>query len=246
VIQAEQLKAQQLHDTLAIRQRFFAATNHDLQQPVHSLGIYLDLARTRLGQLAQPDSRLTEFLSDAKASYTGVAQFLDVLLDMARLDAGLLKPKPRNLPLEPLLERLGREYQLIAGRAGLELRRLPTDAVVFSDPHLLERIIRNLLANAVRYTQSGGVLIAVRSRQGQWRLDVFDTGPGLTPQDQEQLFSPFQSLSKSPREEQSGMGLGLYIVKALSQRLGHTVELKSQLGRGSRFSIGMQAADEGA
>ena len=243
VIQAERLKAQQLNDTLAIRQRFFAATNHDLQQPVHSLGIYLDLARTRLGQLAQPDSRLTEFLSDAKASYTGVAQFLDVLLDMARLDAGLLKPKPRNLPLEPLLERLGREYQLIAGRAGLELRRLPTDAVVFSDPHLLERIIRNLLANAVRYTQSGGVLIAVRSRQGQWRLDVFDTGPGLTPQDQEQLFSPFHSLSKSPREEQSGMGLGLYIVKALSQRLGHTVELKSQMGRGSRFSIGMQAAD---
>lgn len=243
MIHAERLKAQQLHDTLAIRQRFFAATNHDLQQPVHSLGIYLDLARTRLGQLTQPDSRLTEFLSDAKASYTGVAQFLDVLLDMARLDAGQLKPKPRRLPLEPLLERLGREYQLIAGRAGLELRRIPTDAVVLSDPHLLERMVRNLLSNAVRYTQSGGVLIAVRQRQGQWHLDVYDTGPGLSESDQTQLFSPFQSLSKSPREEQSGMGLGLYIVKALAQRLEHTVELKSRLGRGSRFSIGMTSVD---
>lgn len=244
LIQAERLKAQQLHDTLAIRQRFFAATNHDLQQPVHSLGIYLDLARTRLGQLAHPDSRMTEFLSDAKASYTGVAQFLDVLLDMARLEAGLLKPKPKNLPLEPLLERLAREYQLIAGRAGLELRRLPTNAVVYSDPHLLERIIRNLLANAVRYTQSGGVLIAVRLRQGQWRLDVFDTGLGLTSEDQEQLFSPFQPLSQSAREEQSGLGLGLYIVQTLAQRLGHEVSLRSRPQQGSRFSILMQSAPQ--
>ncbi len=243
LIDAERLRAQQLQDALMVQQRFYAATNHDLHHPLHSLGIFLDLARNRLLQIALSDGRLTEFLNDAKAAHSSVAQFLDSLLDVSRMEARLLEARLQPVPLNPLLERLGREYQLLAGRVGLELRVMPTQAVVFSDPHLLERIIRNLLANAVRYTRQGGVLIAVRKSQGDWRLEVFDTGAGLSDQERAKLFMPFQQLATERLGEPSGLGLGLFIVQSLSTALNHRVEVVSHLGRGSRFSVRMKPAD---
>lgn len=247
LISAERLRNQQLEDTLAIQKRFFAATNHDLHQPLHSLGIYVDLARNRLAQIGSADSRLAEFLSDAKAAHQSASQFLDSLLDVARMESKLDQVHLQSVDLAPLLERLGREYQLLAGRAGLELRIVPTQATVFSDPHRLERIIRNLLANAVRYTKQGGVLLAVRPCKGQWRLDVVDTGLGLSPEQCAQLFKPFQTLQQATTTQPSfgsaGLGLGLFIVQGLSQSLNHQVEVVSRLGRGSRFSVRMRMPD---
>ena len=238
-----QAAKQQLEEALQVRLRFFAATNHDLRQPLQTMGLYVDLAareiRDAQGASAN-QARASSYLAQAKNAFGSVVHFLDSLLDLARLEGKALNPRQVAIELNPFLARLASEYQALAGGAGLELRYVPTDAHTISDPQLLERMVRNLLANAVRYTNEGGILLGVRAKAGEWRIDVVDTGDGLTAEQQTRLFREFAQIDSNDaqgRARTPGYGLGLSIVKRLAELQGHRVELASRKGRGSRFSL---------
>ncbi len=161
------------------------------------------------------------------------------LLDLSRLDAGVLRPEVRAVALQPVLTRIARDFAAQANAAGLAFRTVPTGITVLSDPVLLERILRNLAANALRYTREGGIVMGVRRRGRSVRIDVIDSGIGIAPADQERIFEDFVQVGGNANEMRRGhgLGLGLAIVRRLSTLLGHALELESAPGRGSRFSV---------
>jgi CheY-like chemotaxis protein len=161
------------------------------------------------------------------------------LLDLSRLEAGALRPAPTAVPLGPLFARLAADFAPQAGASGLTLRSVPTRLAVETDPVLLERILRNLVANAVRYTRTGGVVLGARRREASVRIDVIDTGVGIADDDRARVFDEFVQLAAVPRVHVRGrgMGLGLAIVRRLATLMGHRIDLDSRPGRGSRFSL---------
>jgi len=232
-----------LEEALKARLEFFAATNHDLRQPLQALSIYLDLAQREMA-LGQPTERLQAYVADARVAYSSVSHFLDALLDLACLDAKLLVPRPEAVPLSALLAHLVREHQPLAGRVGLELRAvLPAASACTTDPRFLGRIVRNLLGNAIRHTREGGVLLAVRWRGRHWRLDVIDTGPGFSEAHRRHLYTAFDPAGGRESAGGEGLGLGLFIVRELAQALGLRLELSTRPGRGSRFSLYLPVAE---
>lgn len=242
-LNAEKLR---LQEALNARREFFATTNHDLRQPLQAMSIYLDLARKEA--VAEVGSkRLQTYLDDASAAYANVSHFLDSLLDLARLEAHVIRPRPEALALDPLLQQIAREYRHQAARVGLELRLVSRDAYALVDRQLLARILRNLLGNAIRYTRTGGVLLAVRKRGSHWRLEVIDTGAGFTEAQQSKLYQAFSPGKPDGQPGRwvhpSGLGLGLYIVNQLAHAMGLALELKTRPGRGSRFSLLLPAIE---
>jgi signal transduction histidine kinase len=226
----------QLEEALAVRLRFFAATNHDLRQPLQAMSIYLDLAMQQA--LEQASDKLRVYLSEAKAANSSVSHFLDSLMDLARIESKVLNAQPVPMNLVPMLIKLVREHQPLAGRVGLELRYfLPDRAYTQTDPRLLERIVRNLLSNAIRYTREGGVLLALRKSSDQWKLQIYDTGVGFRDSDMERLFQPFSSTDEHQAQFHTSSGLGLFVVKSFAEALGHATQLKTQQGKGSCFSL---------
>jgi len=161
-------------------------------------------------------------------------ELFDALLDMSKLDAGLLEPDVSEFPVGPLLARMETTFGEAARAKGLRLRVVSSGAWVRSDFILLERILLNLVSNAVRHTARGGVLIGCRRRGGRLRVDVCDSGTGIAEEERERIFGEFVQLAPDPG---GGLGLGLSIVDRLGRLLGHPVEMDSRLGRGSRFSV---------
>ena len=219
------------------KSRFLAAASHDLRQPMHALNLYLGglsgqemsaSAKTTLGNAAQ------------------CAQTMDgmfrALLDISRLDAGAVQPELRAFPLAPLLERIRVEHEPQARDKGLALRVVPSCAWVRADPVFLDRILRNLASNAVRYTASGAVLIGCRRRGERLRIEVRDTGPGIAPAEQRLVFEEFYQIGNDARGRSKGMGLGLAIVDRLARLLHAPVHLVSAPGRGSIFAVEMPLA----
>ena len=171
-------------------------------------------------------------------------ELFEALLDMTKLEAGILQANPADLPVQRLLDRIEATFAELADKKGLSLRVVPCGAWVRSDPILLERILFNLVSNAVRYTARGGVVVGCRRRAAQLRIDVCDTGAGI-PEDQRQsIFSEFYQLATPAPDRQAGLGLGLAIVDRLGRLLGHPVQLQSNPGRGSRFSVSVPLAVE--
>jgi CheY-like chemotaxis protein len=161
---------------------------------------------------------------------------------MTKLEAGILKPNPAEFSVSRLLERVETIFAETARVKGLRFRVVQSDAWVASDPILLERILLNLVSNAVRYTERGGVVIGCRHRGNELRIDVCDTGAGI-PEDQHQrIFAEFYQLAGTGQERSGGLGLGLAIVDRLGRLLGHSVDLDSRPGRGSRFSLSVPLA----
>jgi CheY-like chemotaxis protein len=169
----------------------------------------------------------------------------NALLDISRMDAGAVTPRRRAFAPAPLLHRLAEEFAAPAAERGLRLSvrmaPAPTGLHAFSDPVLVERIVRNLLGNAVKYTHSGGVLLSCRLRGAApsrcWRIEVWDSGPGIALADQESVFEEFYQVGNPERDRLAGLGLGLSIVRRLGQLLGHRLALFSRLGCGSRFLL---------
>ena len=224
---------------------FLAAASHDLRQPIHALGLYLAaLADDRLGRPQR------EIASRMTATLTTLETMLNALLDVSRMDAGAIVKRPRSFALAPLLHRLADEYAKAAAERGLRLsvRIAPGTEGVYamSDPMLVERIVLNLLGNAVKYTREGGVLLSCRLRDQDrhWRLEVWDTGPGIAAKDRERVFEEFYQVGNPERDRTQGLGLGLSIVRRLTALLGHPLRLDSRVGRGSRFAIDLPATTE--
>ncbi|NMF90039.1 response regulator [Aromatoleum petrolei] len=214
------------------KSRFLAAASHDLRQPMHALGLFI-------AELAQHDhapdvQRLVERIA---ASAAAMENLLDSLLDISRLDADVVKPNVRAFPLQPLLDRIAADERPGADARDLELKARPTDAWISSDPVLFERILSNLVSNAVRYTRKGRVLVACRRRGDRLRIEVRDNGVGIPAEFQETIFQEFVQLHNPERSRDKGLGLGLPIVRRLTELLHHHLTLRSSPGRGSVFAV---------
>lgn len=231
--QAAQQQAEQANQA---KSRFLAAASHDLRQPVHALGLFLDvLARGR------PDDRAA-VLENAAAAQQAAAEMLDTLLDFSRIEAGVITPRHVVLPLQPLLYKLEKELAYQADAKGIVYRSRETRLHVLSDPALLELMLRNLIANAIRYTERGGLLIGCRRRGATVQIDVYDTGIGIPPDQQQAVFLEFHQLGNPERDRRKGLGLGLAITQGLARSLGHELTLASRPGRGSLFRLHLPLA----
>ena len=220
------------------KSRFFAAASHDLRQPLHSLGLFTSALDEHL---TSPQARATA--RSIQESISALESLFDSLLDLSRLDAGVITVQPRNVALQGLFDRLGREFHAEAAERELRLRFVPTRAVVRTDPLLLERILTNLVANALRYTRRGGVVVGVRRRASRMAIDVCDTGVGIPADKQALVFEEFYQVDNPGRDRRRGLGLGLAIVRRLARLLDHPLRLRSLPGRGSCFSIEIPAGE---
>lgn len=219
------------------KSRFLAAVSHDLTQPLHAARLFTDALAQRTHAPASSgghDASIRPQIEQIAGALGSAEDLLAGLLDISRLDAGGLQAQPVDLPLQPILEGLAREAGVVAEARGLSLRCVPTDAWVRSDPQLLRRVLQNFLANAVRYTTRGGIVLGVRRRgRDALAIEVWDTGPGIAPGQQRLVFEEFRRLQRGGQ----GLGLGLAIADRLARLLGAPLELHSRPGRGSMFAI---------
>jgi signal transduction histidine kinase/CheY-like chemotaxis protein len=227
------------------KSRFLAAASHDLRQPLHALGLFVGALGDRIEALdagAPGREELAALAARAGRSAESLRSLFDGVLDVTKLDAGAIEPMLEVFCLEELFEELRQELLPQARAKGLLLRVVPTRAVVRSDPLLLGRMLRNLLVNAVRYTERGAVLVCARACDGGVRIEVRDSGAGMTEEEQRSAFAEFQRLA-SGRRAGEGLGLGLSIVERLGRLLGHPVSVRSAPGRGSSFRVEVPRAD---
>ena len=233
-----QAAREQAEQASIAKSRFFAAASHDLRQPLHSLGLFTSALDEHLDS---PQARQTA--RGIRESIDALDSLFDALLDLSRLDAGIVAAQPRNVALQPLFDRLAREFHGEAVERELRLRFAPTRAVVRTDPLLLERILTNLVANALRYTRRGGVVVGVRRSGGRAAIVVCDTGVGIPTDKQSLVFEEFYQVSNPGRDRRRGLGLGLAIVKRLARLLDHPLSIRSMPGRGTCFGVAMPFAD---
>lgn len=210
------------------KSRFLAAASHDLRQPLQAAGMFLEALSVRLN-----DTPHAPIIGKLRQSLDSTQALLTMLLDISTLEAGRIKPSPTTFPLAPLLASLVDQMEPEAAERNLRLRVASTSAWIYSDPTLLERILRNLLVNALRYTEKGGVLIGCRRRGHTLAIQVIDSGTGIAPESMDAIFEEFTRL----QDRNDGLGLGLSVVRRTARLLGHEVEVKSQQGKGSCFTI---------
>jgi CheY-like chemotaxis protein/anti-sigma regulatory factor (Ser/Thr protein kinase) len=172
-----------------------------------------------------------------------MGDLLNALLDISKLDAGVVEPNVAPVAIAPLFAKLEKEFVLQAGAKGIELRVVPVERSISTDLALLERILRNLLTNAVRHTTRGRVLLGARRRGPRLRIEIWDTGIGMEADQLGRIFQEFYQVGNPERDRTQGLGLGLAIVERLSQLLGHRVEVRSVPGKGSMFSVEVPVVD---
>ncbi len=223
------------------KSHFLAAASHDLRQPVHALGLFLQALNQT--DLAGPQRRI---LQNAQAANVASTDMLNTLLDFSRLEAGVVTPRPEAFEIQPLLDRIENDLAHLADAKRLIYRTLPTDLAIVSDPALLELILRNLVLNAIRYTERGGLLIGCRRRGEAISIEIFDTGVGIPPDKHEEIFREFYQLGNPERDRQKGLGLGLAIARGLATSMRHSLTLSSRPGRGSVFRVLVPRAFETA
>jgi signal transduction histidine kinase/DNA-binding NarL/FixJ family response regulator len=219
------------------RSRFLAVATHDLRQPLQALGLFVAQLRTRVD-----DQERDHLIERTDAAVAAMNELFQALLDISKLDAGVLTPDLSEFPVDRLLKRIETTFAAAAREKGLRLRVVSSSAWVRSDFIMLERILLNLASNAVRYTAQGGVVIGCRQRGAQVRIDICDSGIGIAEDQQRNVFAEFYRLGGPDRERTGGLGLGLAIVDRLGRLLDHTIGLTSQLGRGTRFSVSIPSA----
>lgn len=230
-------RTQELEAANAAKSRFLASASHDLRQPVVTIGLLIDLLRdlsTDEGQRAMIDR-----VDGAVAS---METLLGGLLDLSRFEAGTVSPKREPVALQALFAAVESHGSEAARIKGLRLRFRTGRLAVRSDPLLIEQILRNLVSNALRYTEQGGVLVTARRRRRHVLVQVWDTGIGIPADQQGAIFEEFVQLHNPGRERSRGLGLGLAIVQRAASLLGHRLSLRSEPGRGSCFTVELPVA----
>jgi signal transduction histidine kinase len=216
------------------KSHFLAAASHDLRQPLHALGLFVSA-------LAQSDAAKREpaLVAHIRSATDTLQNLLDAILDISRLDSGNVVPRIATFALGPVLERTLRDVSLVAEPKGLRLRVRATDLLVHSDQEMVQRILLNLVGNALRYTRSGGVLVGCRRRQGRVLVEVWDTGSGIPDSAREEIFEEYIQLENPERDRAKGLGLGLAICRRLADLLAAPMGVRSRPGRGSVFWISL-------
>ncbi|HEX5392161.1 MAG TPA: transporter substrate-binding domain-containing protein [Rhodocyclaceae bacterium] len=215
----------------AAKSRFLAAASHDLRQPLSALSLYVGILDSKL-----PASEY--LLAKAmKGCVDNLNEMLNNLLDLSKLDAGVVHPKISDFPLMAMMARLADSHGPEAEEKGLSLRCRSVDLVGRSDPVLFQRIVSNLVSNAIRYTEKGGVLIGCRRRGGKTWVEVWDTGVGIPSDKTEEIFEEFRQLNNEERDRTKGTGLGLAIVARTAALLGLKIRVHSHLDKGSVFAV---------
>jgi signal transduction histidine kinase len=225
-------------EAVQIKNRFIASAAHDLRQPVHALSLYADWLQAEPELVAQIAPKIVR-------STQAVNELFNSLFDLAKLDSGVIEVNWQRIDLPALIAELELQYAPMACEKGLELRTRVLPAEVLSDPVLLKRLLGNLLSNAIRHTERGGVLLAVRRSSEGWCVEVWDTGVGIAPEHQEAIFQEFYRVAKHNGTEE-GFGLGLSIVSRLGEALNHRVRVHSRLGRGTVFRVDLPVYDDKA
>ena len=219
------------------KSHFLASASHDLRQPIHALGLFIGALR---GQPMNDEAnRLVDHIS---GSVSAMDDLFASLLDISKLDAGVVQPNIEPMAMAPLLDRLCRECIADAEVKAIDLRLVRCRAIVLSDPILLERVLRNIISNAVRYTDAGRILVGCRHRDGKITVEVWDTGRGIASSQQQHIFQEFFQIDNPERDRSKGLGLGLAIVKRIAPLIGSRLTLDSQPGRGSVFRLSVPRA----
>ncbi|MDX1537591.1 PAS domain-containing hybrid sensor histidine kinase/response regulator [Arsukibacterium sp.] len=224
----------QLETNTAAKTRFFAAASHDLMQPFNAAALFAGLLRQQstTPELRQLSVNLTNSLNSAE-------ELLTAILDLTKLDSGVIKAYPQTVTVSQLLDDIGRDAAVLAAEKGLQFRVHSSKLSVSTDRKLVKRVIQNLLANAVRYTSQGKVILGVKRAGQQLQIRVMDTGVGIARADQQRIFEEFQQGSQP---DQKGLGLGLAIAHRISAILGHSLTVQSTPGKGSCFCLSLPLA----
>ena len=233
VTQELRLKKEEAERATLAKSRFLAAASHDLRQPSHALGMFV----ARLGQLPM-DAQMRQLVDNLELSVQAMQDLLDSLLDLSRLDSGKVPVRVDAVDLQELLDSVRSTVETMAEAKGLRLRLRPTRHWALSDGPLLQRMLLNLVINAIRYTEHGSVLVACRTHGAEeLRIEVWDSGIGIAPAHHEDIFKEFYQLPSESGDRNLGLGLGLNIVQRSAALLGHRITLRSEPGCGTRFAI---------
>lgn len=210
--------------------RFFAAASHDLRQPLHAMGLFAAMLANSVH-----DAEASNIVKNINASVDALEALFNELLDISKIDAGVIHAQPVDFSLNRILDRLRAEFETEAAAKELRLRLMPCEQTVCGDPMLVERILRNLLANALRYTARGGIVVGCRKRGDKVRIEVWDTGIGISSDQHERIFEEFYQIGNPGHGSRKGLGLGLPIVRRLAHLLDTEIQLSSIPGKGSVF-----------
>jgi signal transduction histidine kinase/CheY-like chemotaxis protein len=232
-------KRRQLEIAGKQKSRFLAAASHDLRQPLHALSLY-----TATLKLQAASGVTGEIVTHIDHAVDSLSALVESLLDISRLDAGVVQVEPQSMSVRALLQRIEASYRPVAREKGLQFSVEAEDALVHTDPVLLERLMRNLVDNAFKYTASGGVTLHAEVAGPAARIAVRDTGPGIPVAERERVFEEFYQIGNPERDRARGLGLGLAIVRRLAQLLGLDVKLESEPGRGATFTVSVPLAPD--
>jgi signal transduction histidine kinase/CheY-like chemotaxis protein len=214
------------------KSRFFAAASHDLRQPMHAISLFVGALKEH-----GHNPEIGPLIDHIDASVSAMETLFNSLLDISRLDAGVLEVHKEHFPAGRLFDRVSQQYAEVAREKGLRFIVRPCPVTLYSDPILQERILLNLVSNAIRYTHDGGILVAGRKRGKNLLIQVYDTGLGIPESSREAIFQEFVQLNNPARDRKKGLGLGLAIVSRLARLLEQRIQVESRTGRGSVFSV---------
>ena len=219
------------------KSKFLAAASHDLRQPLHALTLFTSVLDE---EIKYPKTR--RVVDQIKASVDALKNLFNALLDISKLDAGVIKVERTDFNLQPLLDKLANDFEPLAKEKGLQIDCSICTYAVRSDLTQLEQILRNYISNAIRYTDNGEIKLTCVADDKNITINVIDTGIGIAQDKQQEIFEEFHQLSNPERDRSKGLGLGLAIVHRTAKLLGHRINVESQPGKGSTFSISVPQA----
>lgn len=238
-MQAAKIEAEEAN---AAKSHFLAAASHDLRQPLQALRLFFDILDKELD-----NPRHLKVVQMASAALAGGENLLHALLDVSKFDAGTVATQYRSVTFSEIAEALKSQCEGLARQKGLRLTVVNSSATIRSDPVLLSRLLRNLLNNAIKYTNQGRVLLGCRRVRDGVRIEVWDTGIGIAIDQQQRIFGDFYQIGNTSRDQSQGLGIGLAVVRRTADLLGHRITVRSWPGRGSVFAVTIgQPLNEGA
>ncbi|MFC1673630.1 ATP-binding protein [Pseudomonadota bacterium] len=233
------LNAKEEAETASVaKTRFLAAASHDLRQPLQAISLFIYALEGK-----EDNGEKREIIHLIRNSVDSLKELLNTLLDISKLEAGVMQPAMKSFTAGPMIERIKSELTAVAWANDLELRTVTSNVHVYSDPSLLGTIIRNLVDNAIKYTEEGRVLVGCRRRPSWLRIEVWDTGPGIAQDQREMIFQDFYQIDNDARKRTQGLGLGLSIVRRMSDLLSCRMGCDSTPGRGSVFWVEVPVSD---